>query len=284
MSGPNAQQVTHWNEVSGPKWVANAELIDAQIAPIGAKAIERAAIVQGERVLDVGCGCGQTSVELGRRVGPGGGVLGVDLSQPMLEDARRRAASAGLGHVRFEQADAQVHDFVPGHFDLAFSRFGVMFFEDPATAFSNIRRALRPGARLCFVSWQEIGRNPWMVAPAMSAAKHVELAAPAGEGAPGPFAFADAKRVTGLLEQAGWNDVVHASLEQEMVIGEGRALDEIVEFVLQMGPAGTALRDAPGDVLDAVRETATADLASFYANGALRMPSAAWLVTATAPG
>lgn len=284
MTQPNSQQAEYWNEVSGPKWVAHADLIDEQIAPIGLEAIERAAPASGERVLDLGCGCGQTTVELARRVGDEGEVRGIDLSGPMLADARRRAKAQGLQQVRFDQADAQVCELPAGHFDLAFSRFGVMFFDDPVAAFANVRRGVAPGGRLCFAAWQEITKNPWMVAPAMSAAKHAALPERPAEGAPGPFAFADAKRVEGILADAGWRDVEHASVERELAIGAGRALDDIVDFALQMGPAGAAMRDASAEVRAAVHETAVADLSAFYEQGALRLPGAAWIFTATTPG
>ncbi len=284
MPQPNAEQTEYWNVLSGPKWVEFADMIDSQIAPIGLRAIDAAGAREGERVLDVGCGCGQTSIELGRRVGSEGEVLGVDLSGPMLEDARRRATEAGHGHVRFERDDAQVRAFETGAFDLAFSRFGVMFFEDSVAAFSNIRGAMASGGRLTFVCWQEIGRNPWMVVPAMSAAKHVELPPRPSEGGPGPFAFADEQYVADLLEQAGWESVQHESIEIDLGIGEGRDLEETVSFLLQMGPAGAALRQASDEIREAARETALADLAPFFVDDALRMSSAAWLFTARTGG
>ncbi|TFG97014.1 MAG: class I SAM-dependent methyltransferase, partial [Myxococcales bacterium] len=138
------------------------DLLDAQIAPLGVAAMEQARPAPGESVLDIGCGCGQTSVQLKERVGPKGSVLGVDISTPMLERARARAA--GLPNLRFTNADAQTHSF-DERFDLAFSRFGVMFFADPVAAFANVHRALRPGGRVAVVCWQGIDRNPWLLVP-----------------------------------------------------------------------------------------------------------------------
>ena len=280
MTKPNAQQIEYWDELSGPKWVALADTIDAQLEPLGFATMDLAGVREGERVIDVGCGCGQTGLELARRVGSGGEVLGVDVSGPMLADARARCERAGLGHLRFLQADAQTHAFEAGRFDLLFSRFGVMFFEDPAAAFANLRTALVDDGRLCFVCWQEIGRNPWMVAPAMSAAKHVEMPERPPENAPGPFAFADAARVEGILEAAGFSTVSHRALEGEMAVGEGRSLEEIVGFMLQLGPAGAAMREAGEDATAQVLATATEDLRPFYREGAIRMPYAAWQFTA----
>src|SRR5262249_4746938 len=130
-AAPNAEQERYWNEEAGPKWVANQELIDAQIRPLGELAMDRAAIRAGERVLDIGRGCCATTIELARRVGPSGRVVGVDLSQVMLDRGRQVAAAAGVTNVEFQRADAQAHAFVPHSFDLVFSRFGVMFFAEP---------------------------------------------------------------------------------------------------------------------------------------------------------
>ncbi len=282
MSDGNSDQITHWNEVSGPKWVRYADTINAQLEPIGLATMDRADIRVGERVLDVGCGCGQTSVELGRRVGSGGGVHGVDVSAPMLADARERAAAANLAHVQFSEADAQDHRFDPADFDLLFSRFGVMFFADAAAAFSNLHDALKADARLCFVCWQEIAKNPWMAAPAMTAAQFVELPAPQPPGSPGPFSFADPAHVTAVLQKGGFRDVRCEALEGETEIGAGQELPEIVAFMLQMGPAGAALRSAGEDVQTRATAAAIEVLGGAYREGAVRMPYAAWIVQANA--
>ena len=165
--GPNAQQAKYWNDVAGPKWVALAEAINGQIQPIGHAAMERARIERGQRVLDVGCGCGQTSLELAQRVGEQGHVDGLDLSEPMLAEARVRGAE--LKNLQFTAADVQVHGLEEAAYDRIFSRFGVMFFDDPEAAFANLRGALAPGGQLTFVCWQEIGSNPWMAVPGAAA-------------------------------------------------------------------------------------------------------------------
>ncbi len=173
-TGPNAEQIQYWNEQRGRAWVAQQELIEAQLAPLGRHAMDRAAIAAGERVLDVGCGCGQTTLELARRVGPRGSVLGADISSVMLGRARELAGAAGATNVRFEEADAQTHAFPPAGFDVLFSRFGVMFFADPRAAFANLRTALRPGARVAFVCWQALPLNPWMAVPLAAALQHFQ--------------------------------------------------------------------------------------------------------------
>jgi SAM-dependent methyltransferase len=282
-SGPNAQQIEYWNEVGGPKWVALEALLDAQIAPLGEELLGRAAPTPGERVIDVGCGCGSTSLELARRVGPGGEVVGVDISAPMIERAAARGREAGLANLRFENVDAQTRDFSRERFDLVFSRFGVMFFADPAAAFANLRAALRPGGRLAFVCWQSIQRNPWMLVPLGAAARHVALPAPPSPTAPGPFAFADAERVGGLLREGGFGSVAFEPLERVIGVGGDGSLEQAVEFLLQMGPAAAALRDADPSVLPKVRQSVLEAIAPFHRSDpapGVRMPCAAWIVTA----
>ena len=283
--GANAGQIEYWNEVSGPKWAELGDVIDEQIAPIGGVAIDRAAVRAGERVLDVGCGCGHTSIELARRAGDGGEVVGVDISRPMLADAERRAERAGAANIRFLNADAQTHGFEPAAFDLAFSRFGVMFFDDPVAAFANILTALRPGGRLVFACWQELARNPWMLVPAAAAAKHVELQRPADPHAPGPFAFSDPDRVAGLVTGGGFEAFEAAPVERKLAVGAGRALDEIVAFLVQLGPAGAALRNAGNDpaLIDAVRASVREAVEPDFDGHAVVMEAAAWVVTARRP-
>jgi SAM-dependent methyltransferase len=275
----NAEQIRYWNELSGPKWVGLADRIDDQIGPLGREAVERARVSAGERVLDVGCGCGQTTLELAERVGAEGRVLGVDLSQPMLAEARARAARGPGPAPEFLQADAQVHAFEPGAFDLVFSRFGVMFFDDSVAAFANLRAALAPDGRLAFLCWQNIAVNPWMLVPAQAAAQHVELAPPK-PGAPGPFAFADAESVRGILDAAGFGEVRCDSFEGRMAVGRGLSLDGIVGFLGQMGPAGAALREAPASTREVAVRSMREALEPHYDGDAVVLPFASWIVSA----
>ena len=160
----NAAQIEYWNEVSGPKWVALDDVINAQIEPVGVAAMDRAEVSASDRVIDVGCGCGPTSLGLARRASAGR-VTGIDISGPMLARARERADAAGLANLSFERADAQTHAFEGGGTDLVFSRFGVMFFDDPVAAFANLGRALTADGRMVFACWQGLGDNAWMRVP-----------------------------------------------------------------------------------------------------------------------
>jgi SAM-dependent methyltransferase len=281
----NVEQSKYWNEVAGPRWVRFQEVLDAELAVLTGAALDRAAPRPGASVVDVGCGCGATSLELARRVGAAGRVLGVDLSKPMLARAAERAAAAGLSQISFREADAQTERFAPGAADLVFSRFGVMFFADPIAAFANLRAALRPGGRVTFVCWQKLAENPWLTVPMAAMAKYVQLPPPPPPGAPGPFAFADPARVAEILGGAGYAGVELEDLREPLVLGGG-TLDGAVEFSLEIGPAATALRETnPGPevrarVADAIREA----LAPFAASGKLQMGSAAWIATARNPG
>jgi SAM-dependent methyltransferase len=234
----------------------------------------------GERVIDVGCGCGDTSLELGRRVTPSGSVLGVDISEPMLGRARERAAAEHMGHVLFATADAQTHVFAPGAADAIFSRFGVMFFADPTAAFANLRTALQPDGRLGFVCWQPVMANPWMLTPVMALAGIVPLPTPAAPDAPGPFSFGDPDRVRRILDGAGFRDVAIDAFTPTVTLGGGVSLDETVEFALDLGPTGQALREAGPDARPrafvAVREA----LAPFSTPNGVVLDSASWIVTA----
>lgn len=280
MSETNRAQIEYWNETSGPRWVTLADRVEPQIAPLGLAAMDALDFAAGERVLDVGCGCGQTTLQLGERVGPGGDVLGVDISGPMLVEARRRARAADVSHIGFQQADAQVHPFEPSSVDVVFSRFGIMFFEDPVAAFANLHGALRPGGQIGFVCWQELARNPWMMRPMAAVAALIELPPRPDPHAPGPFAFADAERVRGLLEEAGFESVAVESLEREVLVGGGGSLDTTVQFLLQMGPAGAALREAGEDVRSRAADAVTEAIAPFATPDGVRMPAAAWRITA----
>jgi len=280
-TGPNADQIRYWNLESGPKWVALHATIDDQIAPLGLEAIRRADVRSGESVLDIGCGCGATSLQLAERVGPSGSVIGLDISEPMLARARERAAERELAQLAFVNGDAQTFAFEPAGRDLVYSRFGVMFFQDPTAAFANLRRALRPGGRVAFACWQEIGRNPWMLVPLLAAAKHVPLPAPPAEGAPGPFAFADPEHVRRILAGAGFSDIAIAGHEAELTLAGGGDLEQVVDFVLQLGPAGQAMREAEPGTRAGAREAVQEALGPHLTPDGVRLASATWIVSAS---
>jgi SAM-dependent methyltransferase len=272
----NQAQVDYWNTGAGPVWVEFQERLDRQLDPLGLAASEALAVRAGERVLDIGCGCGHTTLTLASAVGARGKVVGVDVSRPMLEVARQRAK--GDARIEFLEGDAQTANMGVGRADAAYSRFGVMFFADPTAAFRNIRRAVRVGGRLGFVCWRPISENLWMRGPAEAAAPFLPPpSAPLDPEAPGPFAFADASRVRRILEAAGWGGV--EIRPHDVSIGAG-SLEDTLALMMKVGPLGAALRETPAAaprVVDAVRGF----LARHQRPDGVRLPAAAWIVTAT---
>ncbi len=276
--GPNAEQIEYWNQKAAPTWVNQNERLDVMLAPFGLAVMERARPAAGERVLDVGCGVGQTSLQLAARVGASGTVLGVDISTPMLARASERARAEKLANLRFENADAQTFTFTPNSVDLIFSRFGVMFFVDPAAAFANLARALRPGGRLAFVCWQALAQNAWMREPVVTLATQLTLPPPLPPDAPGPFAFADAARVRGILEGAGFRGVKHEPLTGEILLG--RTVDEALAFTSELGPAARVLLEATPAQREKANGAIREMLGKILTPTGIRLGYAAWIVTA----
>lgn len=279
-TGANQEQISYWNEQGGPRWVLRQHQLDAQIQQLGIAAMQKAEIKPGEHVLDVGCGCGQTSLELAQRVSPHGAVVGIDISQPMLARARERQHELGITNLEFVNADAQTHGFAPESVDLIFSRFGVMFFEDPIAAFGNLRTALRPTGRLCFVCWQALDKNAWAAVPLKAALPHLPPPEPAAPGAPGPFAFADPDRVRRILEAAGFAEVRCESHEAELSTGGAATVEEAVEFSLEIGVVARMLRDAEEPVRARVAEAVRTALTPYARPQGVYLNGAAWIVSA----
>jgi SAM-dependent methyltransferase len=269
----NDAQIDYWNGAAGNVWAAQQARLDRQLAPLGRATQQALAARPGERLLDVGCGSGDSTLELGAAVGPAGRVVGVDVSRPLLDVARARRPPA---HVTFVEGDAQTLTFAEP-FDGVYSRFGVMFFADPVAAFANLRRALRRGGRLAFVCWRALEENPALTVPVSAAAKLLPPPPPPPDpAAPGPFSLADRGRIARLLEAAGFADA--RIVAHDEAIG-GNDLEATVELAMQVGPLGARLREHPdrrGAVIDAVRGA----LAPYLVDGVARLPSASWIVTA----
>ena len=187
-----------------------------------------------------------------------------------------------MGNVRFTQADGQVHALPPGEFDVLFSRFGVMFFEDPAAAFANLRKGLKPGARLAFCCWRSPAENDWLSVPLRTASHLLPPLPPSDPTAPGPFAFADRERLFRILSEAGFTQVEIEPLDLVMGLG---ALDEAVQQSLRMGPLGAALRlaEASDELKLKVEATLRGALEPHMADGQVRLPAAAWIVSGRNP-
>jgi len=273
----NVEQAQEWDGREGDHWVKHADRYDALSQRITPHLMEAAAVGAADRVLDVGCGCGLTT-RSAARAASGGSVLGIDLSAAMLQEAERRARAEGLTNVRFEQGDAQVHTFSPADFDLATSRFGVMFFEDPVVAFANIASAIRPGGRFVFVCWQDLARNDWIMVPAGAALSYVPFPDLGSEGAPGPFSLADADRTRAVLTDAGFKGVAINEITEQMFLGENAA--DATDFLQGTGMARLLFEGVDADTerkaIDAVRHA----LEAHEQPEGIWLGSAAWLVAA----
>jgi SAM-dependent methyltransferase len=273
----NDDQIAYWNGPTGEKWAKYQSEMDRNLADATAGLLKLAAPQPGERVLDVGCGAGETSWRIAEMVGPGGAVLAVDISQPLLAQARGRAHAK---NVRFEEADASVYPFKPDY-DLIFSRFGVMFFDDPAAAFANIRKAAARKARLAFVCWRPVQENEWTMLPMAAAKPLLPEQPPADPNAPGPFAFADPQRVKTILTQAGFGDIRIEKLDGVMDLGPSA---EHAGFQMtNLGPVSRALRDESEETRAKVLTAVTAAFVQFQKPGQSIAPGiACWLVSARA--
>jgi SAM-dependent methyltransferase len=241
----------------------------------------RAGVAPGERIIDVGCGCGGTTRELALRVGADGRAIGVDVSAPMIARARERAGAASAAE--FIVADAAAHEFAPGWADLLFSRFGVMFFADPALAFANLRKGLTRGGRVVFACWREIERNPWQTIALGAACKHVPRPPEIGPDDPGPFSFADEARVRRILGTAGFGQIALTPVDLELDLAAGGGLEAAVAALQQIGAAARALEGQPDDRRAAALAAIRAALAPHQRGMSLPLGAAIWIVEAVNP-
>lgn len=278
----NTGQAEHWNTGDdAAHWVGNQDRYDRMNAPFADMIIEAAGLRPGTDVLDVGCGCGTTTLAAARLIAPGQAV-GLDLSGPMLARARAAAEADGLGNVAFRQGDAQVHPLEPGRFGTVLSRFGVMFFADPVAAFANIRSAAQSAGQLVFVCWQPRSANQWLLVPGAALAEHVPPAGPAPGDGPGMFGLADPDRIRQVLAGAGWRDVKVTGRQASILLGGGGSLDETVEFLRTSAIGRTALSGAgPGTRARALASVRAA-LAPHAGDKGVHLNAAVWLVQATA--
>lgn len=278
----NAEQIAEWNGAMGQLWAEKQQEIDVVVALFGNAAMKSAAPQPGERVIDIGCGCGDTTIEIARIVGERGTVMGVDVSQPMLAVARSHATQAQCRNLEFRHADASEAD-LPTDRDLLFSRFGVMFFSAPAQAFAHMRASLRPGGRCVFACWRAPRDNAWAMVPLSAARTAMGVTPPpADANAPGPFAFADEGRLRGILTDAGFADIVLARRDLPMAIGATpRAA---AERQLRFGPTSRFVREVGEEhapVIVAAVEKALTPFAA--ADGGVVLTGSAWIVTAQSP-
>jgi SAM-dependent methyltransferase len=276
----NADQLAFWNGIGGETWVDRQAHTDVTLKPVTDALLVHAAPCSGERVLDVGCGCGASTLEFARAVAPGGTVEALDISGPMLAEARRRASAAGISNVSWRQGDAATVDL--GSYDLLTSMFGLMFFGDPVAAFTHLRKAAADGARMSFVCWRPLAENPWMEVPMRAVAAHLPPRPAGVPNAPGMFAFADPQYATQILTDAGWAQPRFEKLDCGLDIGAGRGLDEAVSQTTKIGAINSWLRDQRSEIIAAAVESIREVLMPHADDSRVTLPGAMWLVSSRA--
>ena len=275
----NAAQADYWSSAPGRQWIEHEEALDRAMLSILHLLVDRADLRPGDRVADIGCGTGASTLAAAAIVQPGR-VLGVDISEPLLDRARARAETAGLRNVDSLLADAQTHRFDPAAFDVVISRFGMMFFEDPRAAFGNLAKALRPGGRMVFVAWVETARNPWFKIPQEAAIRRLGAPPPTNPQAPGPLAFANASRVVDLLRGAG---LVHVRAETiDSLLTPPGDVAAAARIASRVGPAARIMKARNGSEEDAKAiETQVAQgLQPYEQDGSARVPAVVHLFSA----
>ena len=279
--GPNAEQIKFWNAGTA-YYLTHREAIARAHAPLARRLIERVAPTRGERALDVGCGFGDLAIELAHQVGPSGSIVGVDLSSAMLKAAEDDAHAAGLRNIRFENCDAQTHEFQERGFDFAVSQFGVMFFADPVAAFRNIAWAIRPGGRVVFTCWQSRERSQCVWVPLSTVGRFTKLPPSPPSGAPSRFGLANADLIRKILDSAGFTDVTIEDVCAKLLIGGGLGLEDAVKWFLDV-EFRTTLAQVPQELRSRIDDALREALRPYLTDVGILMESATWLVTARNP-
>ena len=275
---PNTQQAALWNDASGKAWVEMQPILDGVLAPFESLVVDAGYPGKGGTVLDIGCGAGATTLAMARRVGNDGRCVGLDISQPLVALATRRARVEEVANASFEVGDAQAYAFESGRFDAVVSRFGVMFFDDPVVAFCNIRQAARRGGKLAFVAWRSPRENDFMTTAGRAAAPFLPQAPVPDPEAPGQFAFADGTRVRRILERSGWSSIKVEQADVPCQITESH----LMTYVTRLGPVGAALREVDQATAEKITAALPAAFKPFVADGKAHFIAACWLVTALA--
>jgi ubiquinone/menaquinone biosynthesis C-methylase UbiE len=278
--------VDFWNTILVPKFTKYKHILVGGLSLHSAKIFPRLKVRPGDQVVDIGCGFGDTAIELAKRVGPEGFVLGIDCCHAFLEHGRKAAQEANITNLRFVEGDVQFYPFEPVH-DFCFSRFGTQFFDNPVAGLRSMRRSLKPNGIMTMIVWRTIDDNPWLGLP-----KKVVLSflPPVAEGVPscgpGPFSMADTEVVTSQLKAAGYEDVEFERIDARLLVG--RDIDDAVAFQLALGPAGEVYREAGAEAERqhaAITAALKAEIATYQTDdGSIVMDSSSWKVTARNPG
>jgi SAM-dependent methyltransferase len=276
----NQDQIDYWNADAGRKWVAHTQALDLAMEPITQRLLKAAAPKPGERALDIGCGCGETTLTVARAVAPNGAIFGVDISEQMLSEAKRRAKAEGLENTAFALADAAALPLTPDH-DLIISRFGVMFFHDPIVAFKNIHSGLSETGRLAFVCWRHPKENGWATAPFWAVKDLLPEQPPFDPDAPGPFSLHDDTKIKQVLSEAGFSAIEIQPFDTSFRMASEGGAKTAVEFVSEIGPLARAMAEVGPDVKSAIVQRLHTLFEPLVRDDALDLPAAVWIVTAT---
>jgi len=279
MEDKNIKQKQFWSGAGGDVWVDKQREMDIMLNPLGERAIQGLDLSGEIKILDIGCGCGATTLEIAKAVTQGE-VIGVDISEPMLERATKTASDMMLTNTSFQVKDVQVDEMPRSYFDVAFSRFGVMFFEDPFEAFKNINHSLKDNGQLSFVCWQHASLNPWQSLSIQVIKEFLDLPAPAPKS-PGPFAFEDKSYINEILTESGFRDIEIKDNQEDIVMFSGKSIREACEDYLTINPVVTEmLKNSPTKLREEILEALIGKFSDFHNNDGLLFPSATWIVTA----
>mgnify|MGYP001387499027 FL=1 len=279
MEDKNSKQKEFWSGKGGDYWVVKQNEMDIMLNPLGEKALAKLNLKADSNVLDVGCGCGATTLEIAKKVS-NGIVTGLDISIPMLDQAKSQSSIQGISNVDFRVFDVQVDQLDNEEYDNVYSRFGVMFFENPYEAFKNIYASLKNGGKLSFVCWQNPALNPWQSLSLQVIKEYLDMPSPPPRS-PGPFAFQEKDYVQDILEQSGFSKIDFDDNQEEITMFSGKTLQDASEDYLAINPVVTEmLKDSPDNLKIEIVESLKEAFAEFYMGNGLLFPSATWIVTA----
>ena len=280
MSEVNKNQKDFWSGKGGDNWVERQNAMDTMLSPLGEAALNKLNFNEEENVLDIGCGCGHTTLNIAKRIGPSGNVTGLDISEPMLKRAKESAVEKSITNTSFKCVDVQTEDLGDQIYSAAFSRFGVMFFEDSIAAFKNINKSLISGGYLSFVCWQSPAVNPWQSLFIQEVKKFLDLPSPPPRS-PGPFAFMESEYVSSILEESKFQDITIEGHEAEVNMFSGRSLSDSVKDYISINPVVTQmLKESSENQIAEIVNSGIEAFSPYYSEKGLIFPSATWLVTA----
>ena len=280
MSEVNKNQKDFWSGKGGDIWVERQNAMDTMLSPLGKVALNKLNFNEEENVLDIGCGCGHTTLNIAKRIGPSGNVTGLDISEPMLKRAKESAVEMSITNTSFKCVDVQTEDLGDQIYSAAFSRFGVMFFEDSIAAFKNINKSLISGGCLSFVCWQSPAVNPWQSLFIQEIKKFLDLPSPPPRS-PGPFAFMESEYVSSILEENKFQDITIEGHEAEVNMFSGRSLSDSVKDYISINPVVTQmLKESSENQIAEIVNSGIEAFSPYYSEKGLIFPSATWLVTA----